>query len=341
MILYKKNFVKKFQAGNTLSTALTTLVPSLVPNIESSVENKKFIRPNFYQPDKLASWLVETNKKFRDEAGNPVWESDPIAQDSIQNLWSNLGYQRDKEDYTIPWSAATVSNLVLALSGGDKERLKNFKPSESHSDYIMDAFKAKKNPNYQYNLYQAEKLNESDEEGNVKHKKLEIGDILFKGRTTSANWSFEDFEKRTKNYPSHTDMITGKGKDSKGYYYTVTGGNRGTSKSELDRMGVDYDYDDATDTPSPGSLGGVFRSSKVYYNPETGELKNKKYKGVLSFNDFHKEQKEMERMDSKPIAEIDTNEEMFLPEIENQEVIDYDYTARFNRKGDLKRKYRK
>jgi hypothetical protein len=63
-------------------------------------------------------------------------------------------------------------------------------------------------------------------------------------------------------FASHGDIITGKGEDKKGSYYTMSGGNR----------------------RNPSGIGETFRSTRAYYNPETGQLSKNYYKGALKLN---------------------------------------------------------
>jgi hypothetical protein len=353
MILYKSKLVKKFQVGNKFSYSpkapvegagrrfgLSNLISGVTTPLPKEKEFTERERVKNYNVDNLTKYIKNTAKEFSDKEGLPLWESNTVAQDSIKKLWSNIGFERDASEYDVPWSAATVSNLVLALSNKDKSELKNFRTSSSHSSYIKDAFKAKNDPDFQYNMYKANKLSEINKEGVPEYKKFDVGDILFRGSSvgTTKNWDFDKFagDEEGNNYSSHTDMITGKGKDSKGHFYEVTGGNRGTSRSELDRLGVDYDDDPETDSPSPDSLGGVFRTSKVYYNPETGQLKKNKYKGVLTYNNFLKERDNLvlDPAVPKELRAVETNVDK-NPEMETVENPG-GYTSLLNRRGNKK-----
>lgn len=56
----------------------------------------------------------------------------------------------------------------------------------------------------------------------------------------------------------------------------------------------------------------------------------------MTFNDFYKEQEKIERMDSKPIAEMETNVDMSGPQMEKVEIPEYDPSSRFTRRGNKK-----
>ena len=109
--------------------------------------------------------------------------------------------------------------LQVNTTAGAAKR--GFRPSSRHSSYISDAFTTNSNPKHAYNMYTAQELGESS---------YELGEILFKGRRDgkgigTSKWGFEDFKKGGSKYASHTDVIVEKGKDGKGSYVIVAGGN--------------------------------------------------------------------------------------------------------------------
>jgi len=276
-------------------------------------------KPESYNPDRLSTWINDQNKSFKDESGNLRWETDPEVTDSIANMFRNTGYRvdtksKDKsssafksyddgEFYRLPWSGATVSNLVMALTGKDKDNIKGFRPALAHNSYITDAFKSSKDKDFKYNMYKPEQLKSNNEDGTSKFGKYDVGDILFRGRGNSSSWDYNKFQAaatNNKKYASHSDMITGKGKDSYGTYHEITGGNRG-NKAAKERS-----------TDKTGETGGVFSTSKLYYDENTGEIikggKNTgpEYKGAMRFNDYYKPKSDISRVKSKPMKEVPT-----------------------------------
>ncbi len=158
-----------------------------------------------------------------------LYEYNPEGRDLATGYFQNIGdkynlnlIQKGKMPH---WSAATVSNAVMANIGAtDKQTAQQlgFNPTASHSGYVRDAFKAAADPKYKYNRYVAEKP-----DGNYG-----IGDILVKGRrdgknTGTSKWSYKNFANTDKSYVSHGDIIVDKGEDDKGQYVVLAGGNLG------------------------------------------------------------------------------------------------------------------
>jgi len=233
----------------------------------------KFKGSLYADPRGLKKWVKSTQSKFIDK-GKYLAETSDTASTAVMDMWGKMGYPKDstffKEDGKAvddpvkknPWSAAYVSNAVMNMFDTDKKGLKKmgFRPDIRHSTYIGDAFKSSKDPGYEYNLYKAQPI----EEGST----YDVGDILFSGRGESSKWKYEDFAKAGSKYQSHSAIITDKGKDSKGEYVIVTGGNESNySLKKAERV-------DGTETN---------RSTRVY-------LKNmKNYKGVLKLNEERKD----------------------------------------------------
>jgi hypothetical protein len=189
----------------------------------------------------VAPWYVEDTlaikpfDKLKDEEGNLKFD--------------NRGNPEYKEPEA--WSAATTSNLAMAMLGANNVKeaaKKGFKASAGHTDYITEAFNTNfKNEKNKYNLYRAQKLDE-----NILNN-LEIGEFVFKGREETYDWKYEDFEKaaekrlQTKKggYRSHADIIVGKGEDENGKYIEVSGGNVDDTylhrkKLYLDEIAAEY-----------------------------------------------------------------------------------------------------
>jgi len=262
----------------------------------SSIPNDFAFPGKFYNAENLTKWREQMTKDFTNPTTKRKYtEIDPAVSDSLQTLFSNTGYKEDSNIFKdkegkkfdnpyakVAWSAATTSNAVMNLFNQDKEGIKKlgFRPAISHSNYITDALLASKDSDYKYNLYNAEPISNTE---------LGVGDILFRGRNTTKDWTFEDFQNNAeknkdstkkgkyKGYESHSDIITDKGEDDKGNYYLITGGN----------------------------LGNTFKNKKVYYNPETGKLKNSNYKGVMRLREEARPQ-ELAPMQNIPMQNIPT-----------------------------------
>lgn len=232
---------------------------------------------NFFRAEDLTNWVNDSTLNFTDDKGNFLDENDPKAVNAITAYWKNIGINSDDSKFgsspiqDTAWSAATISNAVMALTGKTAEELKKdrkFRPSAKHSIYINDGIKNVLGKGTKFDLYAAKEL-----DGSIR----EVGDILFKGRKNQAHWTYRDFVNAVNTddygYDSHSDIITGKGKDDKGTYYTIAGGN----------------------------VGNTLNISKVYYDPKTGELKDGGYKGVLEFNkDYKGSMAKQEFIDVKP-----------------------------------------
>ena len=261
-----------------------------------SIPNDFAFPGKFYNAENLTKWREQMTKDFTNPTTKRKYtETDPAVSDSLQTLFSNTGYKEDSNIFKdkegkkfdnpyakVAWSAATTSNAVMNLFNQDKEGIKKlgFRPAVSHSNYITDALLASKDSDYKYNLYNAEPISNTE---------LGVGDILFRGRNATKDWTFEDFQNNAeknkdstkkgkyKGYESHSDIITDKGEDDKGNYYLITGGN----------------------------LGNTFKNKKVYYNPETGKLKNSNYKGIMRLREEARPQ-ELAPMQNIPMQNIPT-----------------------------------
>ena len=257
---------------------------------------------SIYNPDGLRTWVDQTEKSFTNPTTGKLYdENSPEGKELVSGLWGNLGMKVQsgkpflgKENFQdTAWSAATVSNLVFNLTGKDKKSLTSFKPSLRHSDYINEAFKTSSNDKNKYNLYSATPLQSADDGS---YTQFNVGDILFKGSKGSdmdtRNWEnkqFSDKAARDKRNNSHTDIITEKGVDDESSYYLTTGGNRGNKGGS-------------------GVSGGTFKTTKEYYNPETGQLLKDIYKGGMIFNKNYKEaeRKDVEKVSKRSIKNIET-----------------------------------
>ena len=180
-----------------------------------------------------------------------VDESDPLVQNALNEMWADAGYDSDSDIfknkatgehdpskiYTTAWSGATINELTKSLFGKSQWNI-------AHAKAMKKMYSGEGAYDKPFNLKSS-------------NTEFEVGDVLGRGRERWKDWKVDDFEKSfakgEKGHLSHFDIIVGKGKNSKGTYYEIAGGNR------------------------RGTAGGTFKKSKVYYDPETKKLKNSSY----------------------------------------------------------------
>lgn len=162
-------------------------------------------------------------------------ESDPRSGSFIEEVLFKDVYRDDASATKEAWSAATTSALVRGYLGAqtnEEAKELGFRPYAAHRMWINDSFKARKDDEYEYDRYTAQRLI------GRKAEELRIGDMLFRGYDTAKDsrdfkntkdWRFNDFKRsgeKGEKYNSHTDVIVGKGTDAQGrVYYDVSGGN--------------------------------------------------------------------------------------------------------------------
>jgi hypothetical protein len=103
-------------------------------------------------------------------------ETDPSMSKELADYWRLVGMDVSKQEVQTsffnakyPWSAVYISHLV------NNAGYKNFEPRQTHSGYTVDAKKNRSNKvKKSYWAYKPSEL-----------KKVEIGDILIKGRSGS------------------------------------------------------------------------------------------------------------------------------------------------------------
>lgn len=139
-------------------------------------------------------------------------ETDPSMSSKLVGYWKLAGKtfsEKDMQQSSIhadfPWSSAYISHLV------DKSGYKNFKPTTTHSVYVVDAKKNRANKlNKSYWAYKPSEL-----------KEVEIGDIIVKGRSGS-NPSLDTI---TDNVKSHGDIVVDIVTENGQKYAVTQGGN--------------------------------------------------------------------------------------------------------------------
>ena len=146
-------------------------------------------------------------KKWKDKK-----ETDKSVSDELVSYWKLTGKNFTKDQMqqksfhsSYPWSSAYIGHLV------DKSGYKNFKPSASHSSYVVDSKENRKNE--LKNSYWAYKPSEL--------QKVEVGDILVKGRSGSK----PNLDTINRGVVSHGDIVVDI-TSIKGQKYAITqGGN--------------------------------------------------------------------------------------------------------------------
>jgi len=166
-----------------------------------------------YHP--LTEWALEQQKKWKG-----LKETDKEALEILKEYNKRIGTKFNPSDH---WSAITIENARMAANGFKSvEEAKKAGVNlshKSHSGYVNDGFKAVQDPNYKYNKYISERIDDSE---------IKIGDYLVGGRESTKNWKFEDFEKAAKNnsgYESHGSAVVFKGIDNNGEYVILADGN--------------------------------------------------------------------------------------------------------------------
>jgi len=176
---------------------------------------------------KLASKLIDLAKKEYDSWNTSdikLKEDNPIVYDKLKEYWNEGANTNLNKTDTIneAWSAAFISYLMKKAGAGD-----DFKYSTSHSVYIRDAIKNRKeNNNNKFKGYKPEEV------------KVEKGDLVCYARQNGVNYD------STGSYNSHCDLVI----DVKNNKATTIGGNVSNSVSktmvDLDKNGkiIDKKY---------------------------------------------------------------------------------------------------
>lgn len=133
--------------------------------------------------NKLVQNVLAEYKKWNQ--GNTK-EGDPSTMDNLRNYWATVGWA-NRSDHTkinTPWSAAFISH-VMEKSGSGAD----FKKSASHSTYIVDSIKNRKNNTGVFKGYKPDEV------------KIEVGDLIGRPRQNGVTYD------TTGNYASHTDIV--------------------------------------------------------------------------------------------------------------------------------------
>ena len=141
------------------------------------------------------------NQEWSDWSKGQAKEDDPNMLDRLTKYWESVGWKRSQWTPTgKAWSAAFISYVIKKGGAGD-----NFVYDASHSDYIRDAVKNRKENNK--NPFKAYRLAE---------KAPQEGDMICYSRMSQT-----DLYDQTSSYKSHCDIVVKKNSNS----IDVIGGN--------------------------------------------------------------------------------------------------------------------
>jgi len=129
-----------------------------------------------YAEEELKKWNEGKTKETQDS-----------VYDDLKRYWESIGWKENQWSPSgVAWSSAFISYIMRKANAKD-----DFKYSQSHTDYIRDAIKNRKENNN--NKFKGYRLNE---------KKVEIGDLVCYARENGVNYD------TTRYYTSHCDIIT-------------------------------------------------------------------------------------------------------------------------------------
>tara|TARA_R110002153_G_scaffold54854_2_gene152525 strand:+ start:2924 stop:3592 length:669 start_codon:yes stop_codon:yes gene_type:complete len=151
--------------------------------------------------------LIDVTNQEHEHWGNgTIRERDPSMYQRLKDYWDTVGWSESRwsPPQKEPWSAAFISYVMKKAGAGD-----DFKYDASHSTYIRQAVKNKKENNS--NPFKAYKLN--DKEATPK-----VGDLVCYSRESTI-----DLYDRTSGYKSHCDIVVSQTPDS----IDLIGGNVG------------------------------------------------------------------------------------------------------------------
>jgi hypothetical protein len=197
-----------------------------------------FSRPKKKSPFK--NKLVNlANEEF--DAWNKNGRVKEGSQDTLPRLrkyWEEGAGIKKNDDYYIneAWSSAFISYLMRKAGAGD-----DFKYATSHSQYIAQAVKNKKENNPK--KFKAYKPNEV---------KVEVGDLVCYPRQSGVGYDSKE------GYKSHCDLITSINGDNA----VGIGGNVSDSVSKKNYALKDGKIDKSKDTKSYGGIFVVIKNGK-------------------------------------------------------------------------------
>jgi hypothetical protein len=115
-----------------------------------------------------------------------IKEGDSRTMPELREYWKAVGWENktDKTKINEAWSAAFISAMMSKAGAG-----KEFKNSASHSVYIRDSIKNRKNDQGKFRGYKPEEV------------KIEVGDLIGRPRQTGVTYDTNN------SYKSHTDIV--------------------------------------------------------------------------------------------------------------------------------------
>jgi len=189
--------LKKFDTTTKIliGVAIATLGAFVVYQIRNRKDGKKGAKNDFRKnlvdiaEDEHSTWNFGRLK-----------EGATSMYNKLVGYWNGVGWSESRWSPTgTAWSAAFISYVMKKANAGT-----NFKYSASHSSYIRDAVKNRKENNS--NPFKAYKLNE---------KKVEVGDLVCYTRQDGVDYD------TTSSYKSHCDIVVSANKNEA----QVIGGN--------------------------------------------------------------------------------------------------------------------
>lgn len=191
------NYIKQHKKEIVIAVTSVAVIFGLIYVAKNYITNKGRLKHNAKKD--LRKWKGKT-------------ETDRSMSDELVGYWKLAGKKFTREQMqqksthsTYPWSSVYIGHLV------DKSGYKNFKPSASHSSYVVDAKGNRSNKiNHSYWAYKPSEL-----------QKVEIGDILVKGRSGSK----PSLDTINRGIISHGDIVVDITKENGQKYAITQGGN--------------------------------------------------------------------------------------------------------------------
>jgi hypothetical protein len=146
------------------------------------IKRKKKVGKTIFRRSAV-KYAKQEYKKFKE---GKVKETNQAVYDDIKRYWESIGWNENQWTPTgTAWSSAFISYIMRKAGAKD-----DFKYASSHSEYIVEAIKNRKENNN--NKFKAYKLNE---------KKLELGDLVCYARQDGVTYN------STGSYASHCDIV--------------------------------------------------------------------------------------------------------------------------------------
>lgn len=146
------------------------------------IRRKKSVGKTIFRR-RAVKYAKQEYKKWQE---GKIKETRQDVYDDLKRYWESIGWNENQWSPSgVAWSSAFISYIMRKARAKD-----DFKYSQSHSDYIRDAIKNRKENNN--NKFKGYKLEE---------KKVEIGDLVCYAREDGVNYD------TTRYYTSHCDIV--------------------------------------------------------------------------------------------------------------------------------------